>query len=221
MVIYHASYNNGAGDGTLDFTYDAGGEHTLKWTPPGVTIGDAVTVSKDGKFQVFGADKTKYIRVVVTNGSLPGSNQADTDITITALNGLLYASAIAQKLLSRYRDPSAVVAFEVDINNVAYNSAFIKPTDLKDLTTDEAAEKGRSSWSGRRCFITSVRPDFARGRVKIEAMDAKLDRKYAVIPPAGQPDWDSATDAEKEYAYIGKVGTNTLGAADDPGFYHW
>jgi hypothetical protein len=221
VVIYHASVNNGAGDGTLTFTYDGGGEHTLKWTPPGGTIGEAVTVSKDGKFQVFGADKTKYVRVVVTSASLAGSSQTDTDITITALNGSSYATTIAQKLLSRYRDPSGLLSFEVDINNVAWSSTFIKPTDFKDITTDEAVEKGANTWSLKRCILTSIRPDFTKGKVRVEAIDANMDRKYAFIAPPGQPNWDSATDAEKEYAYIGDAANNQLGAANDPGFYHW
>ncbi len=221
VVIYHTSVNNGAGNGTLTFTFDGGGEHTLKWTPPGATIGEAVTISKDGKFQVFGADKTKSIRVVVTNGSLAGSSQTDTDITITALNGASYATSIARKILSRYRDPVATVSFEVDINNVAHNSEFIKPTDFKDLTTDEAADKGENTWTLNRMMITSMRPDFARGRVKVEAIETHMVRQYAFIGHAGRPDWDSATDADKEHAYIGDAANNQLGAGNDPGFYHW
>ena len=221
VTLYHCSVNNGAGDGTLTFTYDAGGEHTLQWTPPGGAIGEAVTISKDGKFQVFGADKTKYIRVVVTSASLEISSQTDTDITITALNGSSYAATIAQKLLSRYRDPSGPVTFDVDINNMAWASTFIKPTDFKDITTDEAVEKGVNTWSLKRCILTSIRPDFSNNKVRVEAIDANMDRKYAFIASAFQPDWDSATDAEKEYAYIGDAANNQLGAANDPGFYHW
>jgi hypothetical protein len=225
VVIYHASFNNGAGDGTLTFTFDGGGEHTLKWTPPGGTIGEAVTISKDGKFQVFGADETKYIRVMVTSASLAGSSQTDSDITITALNGTSYATSVARKILSRYRDPVASVSFDVDINNVAFDdgsgAAFIKPTDFKDLTTDEAADKGESSWVLNRMMLTSVRPDFARGRVKIEAIETHMLNKYAFIGHAGRPDWDSANDVDKEHAYIGDAANNELGAANDTGWSMW
>lgn len=224
VVIYHASFNNGAGDGTLTFTFDGGGEHTLKWTPPGGTIGEAVTISKDGKFQVFGADETKYIRVMVTSGSLAGSSQTDSDITITALNGTVYTTSVARKILSRYRDPSTVLSFDVDINNVAYDAgggpAFIKPTDFKDLTTDEALEKGLNTWTLERLMLTSVRPDFTRGKVKIEAIETKMDRLYGFIGHTGRPDWDSATDADQEHAYIGD-GSNQLGADNDLGFSVW
>jgi hypothetical protein len=220
VVIYHVSVNNGAGSGTLTFTYDADGEHTLEWSAPGGTIGEAVTVSKDGKFQVFDADKTKWVRVVVTNGSLAGSNKSDT-ITLTALSASIFASTLAQKILSRYRDPSSVVTFEVDINNVAYNSVFIKPTDLKDLTTDEAFEKGDSTWVAERVMLTSVRPDIAKGRVQIEAIETKMYHLYGFIAPASQPDWNSATAVQKEYAYLGDAANNELGSANDPGFYIW
>ncbi len=220
VVIYHASVNNGAGSGTLTFTFDAGGEHTLKWTAPGGTIGEAVTVSKDGKFQVFDADETKWIRVVVTNGSLAGSNQSDS-ITIITLGGSVFADALAQKLLSRYRDPSSTVKFDVDINNVAFGTSFIKPSDLKDLTTDEAFEKGDSTWALERLMLTSVQPDFANNRVHIEAIETKMYRQYGFIAPASQPDWDGASDAEKEYCYIGDAANNELGAGNDPGFFVW
>lgn len=220
VVIYHTSFNNGAGDGTLTFTFDGGGEHTLKWTPPGGTIGEAVTISKDGKFQIFGADETKYIRVMVTNGSLAGSSQTDSDITITALSGLQFAITVARKISSRYRDPSSIVKFDVDINDVASGSVFLKPTDLRDITTDEAFEFGDSTWIDENVMLTSVRPDFARGRVSIEAIETKMYLKYGVIAHSGQPDWDAADVDEQKHAYIGD-GSNQLGVGNDDGFYIW
>ncbi len=198
-VIYHVSRGNGA-TGTGYLTYTAASK-TLQWTPPGGVVGAAEPVTSDGKYQVFGADTTKYARVIVTVASLPVGNQNDA-IPITAIAGDVIANTVSQKLLSRYRDPAASVSFEVDLNNAAWNSAFIKPTDIKDLTTDEAFGKGYSGWSKNRMMLTSVRADFEKHKVSIEAVETKFYRRYGFIAPAGLPDYTSATDAQKEYGYI-------------------
>ena len=68
-------------------------------------------------------------------------------------------------------------------HNVAWSSTFIKPTDFKDITTDEAVELGSNTWSLKRCILTSIRPDLARGKVRVEAIDANMYRKYGFIAP--------------------------------------
>lgn len=203
VFVYHVSKNNGAGSGTLTFTSDATNGNTLQWTPPAGTTGEAVKVTENGKFDIYGSDATKFIRVLVATASLPASTKTDT-VTITALEGNKYASAIAQKILSRFRDPVSVVTFDVDINNAAYNSQFIKPTDIKDVTTGEACEKGKSSWTMERLMLTSVKPDVESGKVAIEAIETKFYRQYGFIAPAGHPDYGSATDAQRKYAYVGR-----------------
>ncbi len=215
-ILYHVSRGNGT-TGTGYLTYTAASQ-TLQWTPPSGTIGAAVPVTKDGKYQLYGADTTKYARVIVTFASLPAGNQVDA-ITITAIAGDVIAATVSQKLLARYRDPSASVSFDVDINNAAWNSAFIKPTDIKDLTTGEASGKGTTTWVKNRMMLTSVRPDFEKHTVQIEAVETKFYRRYGFIAPAGLPDYGSATDAQKEYAYIGAAGTNYTGGV--AGYFIW
>ena len=200
-IVYHVSANNGAGSGTLAFTYDAGGKHTLQWTPPGGTIGEAVTISKDGKFQIFGADKTKYIRILVTTADLPGISDTG-GLTLAAINGASFATFLARKILNRFRDPAASVKFQVGINNVAYGSAFLKPTDLIDLTTDEAFEYGDTTWTGERIMLTSMRPDVEKGVVDVEGLETKQYHLYGFIAPAGQANYGTATAEEKKRAYI-------------------
>lgn len=218
VKIYYASYNNGAGDGTLTFTYDAGGKHTLKWTPNGETIGIAVTVSKSGKFQIKGADATRYIRVQVTYADLAGSSKTDTDISIEAIGGEGFSDYAAKKTLSHYRQPISIVSFTVDINHVAFNGVFIKPTDFKDIKTDEAFEFGESEWIDERMMLTSVRPE--KDKVRIEAIESKMYRDYGFITPNGFPDYDSATAAQKKYGFICDS-NEKLGAADEPARYIW
>ncbi len=198
VTLFHVSRANSTGDGTLDFTQAT---NALTWTAPGGTAGESVTLSKDGKFTLYDADKTKWVRVVVDTSTLPGSNQTDT-ITISALNGDTFAATLANKLLSRYRDPVSTVNFDIDINNVVYNSTFRKPTDLIDLTTDEACDRDRNTWSRERVLITSLRPDFTAAKVKVEAIQTRLYRKYGFIAPSGYPDYGSATEAQKVYGFI-------------------
>jgi len=215
-VLYHVSSANGAGTGYLTYNNT---NKTLQWTPPGGTIGQAQVVTKDGRYQLFGADPTKYCRVIVTIASLPGSNKVDA-IAITALNGATLAATLAQKILNRHRNPIASISLNVDINNAAYGGVFIKPTDLKDITTDEAFEHGINAWSKERVMLTSVRPDISTGKVSIEAVETKFYRRYGFIAPAGQPNYGSASAAQREYAYIGD-GSNKVNGGTEDGYSLW
>ncbi len=91
ITVNYVSPENGAGTGTLAYT--ASGT-TLTWKAPGSsTAGAAVNVGAGGNFLLSdGVDTTKKIRVVVTAGSLPGSNTSVTpSITVpgtVAFNGL-------------------------------------------------------------------------------------------------------------------------------------
>lgn len=219
VTIYHSSTSNGAGTGTLTFTYDTGGDHTFQWTAPSGTIGTAVTVSESGKYDVYDTNELKWVRIVVDYSNLPGSNQSDS-ITISSLNGQSHATTLARKILNRHRDPSAKVSFSVDINEIAHSSEFIKPTDLKDLTTDEAFERGESTWTQERVMLTSVRPDWSKGQVKIEADETKMYRRYGFIAPVGQADYPTATASERERAYIGDANNKVNGGTED-GYYIW
>ncbi|VAV82529.1 hypothetical protein MNBD_DELTA01-1625 [hydrothermal vent metagenome] len=219
LTLYHVSTANGAGSGTLTYDY---GANTLTWTAPGGTAGEAVKLSKDGKFQIFDIDKTKWVRVIVEAASLPASNQSDT-ITITALQGTSFATNLASQLLRRYRYPVSTVSFSVDINHVSNGGNYLKPTDLVDLTTDEAGEKGESSWNKTRLMLTGLRPDFAGAKIKIDAIDTGMTKRYGFIAPAGYPDYDTASDEQRERAFIGRASDNNLydGSAYVDGYYIW
>lgn len=218
LVLYHAAARNGAGTGTLTFTYDAGGDHTLQWTPPGGSAGSAVTVSETGKYDLYGADEAKYVRVIVTDyAALPGSNKTDS-ITLTTLNGSNYARGLARRLLNRYRDPASTIKFKVGFNSMASAGEFIKPTDLKDVTTVYALGKGKTTWSRERVMLTGARLDFEKKIVKVTAVEASFSRRPGFIAPAGQPDYPAATAAQREYAYIGDANNKVNGGTED-GYY--
>lgn len=216
LKVYHVSRENGSGPGTLTYSKAV---NTLTWTPPGGFPGEAVKLTRDGKYKVRGADETRYVRVLVSTDALPATDAAD-DVTITALDGAKYAATLATRLLNRYRSPVSTVSFEIDINSVAFDRTFIKPTDLKDLTTGQACEKDELSWDRERVMITAVRPDFSSHKVLIEAIETKMYRRYGFIAPAGLPDYTGATEAQKEYAFVGD-GMNKTGAGTVDGYYIW
>ena len=203
VTIYQVARYNGAGTGTIAYTQAT---NTIRWTAPGGSVGEAVELTKDGIYQLFDVDTTISIRIIVDTTELPGTDQSD-GITITALQGDIYAATLADKILQRYRDPVSEVTFDVDINHVARGTSFIKPTDLIDVTTDEAFEKGKDSWTNERLMITSTRPDFSGSKISIAAIKTGIPadntRRFGFIAPTGFPDYAAATDAQREYAFIG------------------
>ncbi|HHL40889.1 MAG TPA: hypothetical protein ENJ37_10320 [Deltaproteobacteria bacterium] len=203
-------------DGTVTWECRAR-NNSLQWTAPGGTVGESVAVGKDGRYQVFDTDKTKYVRVVVDTSALPASTASET-VTVTSLGGDTFAASLAGKILSRYRDPVSIVAFDIDINASADTSAMRKPTDVVDLTSDEAADRGRPRWTRERIMLTSVEHDVASSRLSVKAVQTRMYRRYGFIAPAGQPDYPSASAAQREYGYIGD-GANKVGGEE--GYHIW
>jgi hypothetical protein len=223
VTIYNVNAANPLGKGYLEYTFDAvKGERAIRWrSSDGSDFGEPVQVSRSGKYEVKGADPLKLIRAVVDFDALPSANASD-EILITHLDGDLYARVLADQYLRRYKDPVASVAFDVGINDVCSDGAFRKVTDLVDLTTDEAFEKGEGSWDKERVMLTGFRPDFGKGRASIEAVETRIyTNNYGFVSPASHTSaWDSATPAEKLYAFVGDA-NNQLGAANDDGFIIW
>ncbi len=219
VVVSHFSRSNGAGSATLTFTPGAGGEHSLKWAAPGEAAGAPVVFSSAGKYTLNSSNTNKWAEVVVDYSGLPTQATSDT-ITITPLNGLGMASQLAQKILNRYRDPVSTISFEMDLSNMVYGGEFIRPADFKDITTDEASEFGTASWTKERVMVTKVRPDMSSHRVRVEAVETKMYRRYGFVAPAGQPDYGAATKAERERAYIGDSANMVNGGTED-GYVIW
>lgn len=214
IKVYHASRANGTGAGQLVFNRAA---MTLTYAAPGGAAGVAQKLTKSGKYQLFDADPDRYVRVLADTQALPLVN-ASTPVEISVIGGGIHACALAQKILSRFRDPVATVSFDVDMNCMVSGAGFIKPTDMKDLTTDEAGNKGAWNWVRNRVMLTGIRPDFASGRISIEGVETKMSRRYGFIAAPGQPDYGTASAAERAYGFIGDA-ANLTGGAD--GYYIW
>jgi len=217
VTVYHVSKSNGIGTGYL---YYNRANNSLQWTPPGGIVGDPVTLTKDGCYQVLGADMTRCARVIVVTAELAVSDKTEA-VEITALAGEVFASTLAHKLINRYRDPASVVSFDVDMNNAAWQGRFLRPTDIKDITTGEAAEFGVDEWVKERVMLTSVRPDIAAGRISIEAVETRFYRRYGFIAQPGLPDYTAASGAQREYGYIGRAADNKVDTGAVDGYYAW
>lgn len=218
ITIYHCSRNNGTGSGTLTYNNT---NKTLQWIAPSGATGEAVKITKDGKYQIYDADKTKWVRVIVTYANLPSSNQEDT-IPIYAITngGDTYAAALATRILARYRDPISIISFGLPLKNIAYGSNPIKPTDMKDITSSAFSSKGKATWSKERCMLISMRPDSEKNIIEMEAIQTKLYKRYGFIAPAGYPDYPSASAAQRQYGFIGDANNKVNGGTED-GYYIW
>ncbi len=214
VTIYHASRANGEGSGQLSFDRAS---MSLTWAAPGGAAGEAVKLTRDGRYQVFDEDKNKYVRALVCSAELPAGN-ADSTVEILALSGGNHAASLAGKLLNRYRDPVATVSFDVDINCMAAGPGFITPAEMKDITTEEACSNGAQSWVRNRVMLTSVRPDFSSGRVSVEGVETRIFRRYGFIAPAGLPDYEGASPAQRAYGFICDASGQTGGV---DGYYIW
>jgi hypothetical protein len=219
LVVYHVSKSNGLTAGKVGHEIKWNSTNkTLTWTAPDGTEGSTITVDTEGRFNLFDADTGKFIRVIVTDfSSLPGTDS----ITITALSGSNYAAAIANKWSTRYRDPVATVDYSLDLNHISNKGDMWKPTDSFTLTTDDAAVKGKDSLNAEPMMILGVRPDGGANKLKFTAIQTKISKRYGFIGAASiTSDYPAATEAEREYAFIGDS-NNKVNAGTEDGYYIW
>lgn len=183
VTIFHTSKDNGTGTGTLSFDVS---ENTLKWQAPSGVLGSAVTLDSDGQYQLFDVNTNKYVRVIVDTSSLPVGDQTD-GITITSLSGANHANTLATKILQRYVDPTSTVSFSIDLNEINNNGNLLKVSDTIQMTTDEAFDQSRDSWSLERLFVTQVLTDFSKGIIKLKAVQSRVGyqsgKRYGFISP--------------------------------------
>ena len=216
-TVYAASKDNGAGGGTLTFNF---ANKTLTFQANGDSVGATVNVDRSGKYQVKSADERKYLRVIVDSTATPGSNQNDT-ITLSALSGESYANTLATRLLNRYLDPVPTVKCEVDYRDINNSGIMYAPTDIVNITTGKVTIFGQGSFNAEPCILLDVRPDERSQTIKIEAMPTRLGKKAAFIAPSGFPDYAGATDAEREFCFIGRTSDNKVfdGVSFVDGYY--
>ena len=199
IVITHASKQNSIGNGQLRYSQ---ANKTLEWMSPGSTYGATVDITETGQYNIYDSDESKWVRVIVLSTSLSTAISTAT-ITLSQLHGNLYATVLSERILTRFRDPVTVMNFDIDMNDASYDNTFIKPTDIKLITSDLISDKGKSTWSDEKVMITSIKPDWDKSKISIEAVPTRLYRNYGFIAPAGFPDYSSASSTQKEFGFIG------------------
>jgi hypothetical protein len=160
---------------------------------------------------------------LIINEDAEGSDQYDgaspENIFSRWIISDVWAVALATRRLSRYLNGIPTIT----ANLTHKDFALLNVGDFLNLTT-RMYPKATGEPQTRAVQVVSIGqttdgkfktvmedPDFLAGGV--------IGGKYMVIAPAGQPDWDSASDAEKLYWYIGDAANNQLGVLNDPGFY--
>lgn len=214
VTIFHSSNPNGTGNGTLIYTKLT---NSITWKAPGGGDGAAVVLNEDGKYDIFDANGTKFIRILVDISSLPISDKTDT-IIINTLNAETYARTFARRMLARFVNPVPKIKFTVNSNEINDGGNLRIPSSLVDITSDEMLYKGIDSFVDENCIINSLINDSSIGKLSIEIAPTKLSKKFGFIAPAGQANYPVATDEEKQYAYIGDF-NNQLDSATVDGNY--
>jgi hypothetical protein len=214
IIIFHTSNSNSTGNGILTYNKI---NNTLTWKAPSGVTGAPVKLEDDGKYDIFDEDQTKFIRVQVKFSDLPIADQTDT-ITISTLSAETYTNTLTKRLLARFVDPVPTINCQVDINELNDNGNLRIPASLVNVTSDEMFYKGLDSFVVENCIINSMVPNYVTGKMNIEMSPTKLAKKFGFIAPAGQNDYTSATDIEKQYAYIGDS-NNRLNIGTEDGNY--
>lgn len=120
-------------------------------------------------------------------------------------------SVLASRFLRRFRDPAkkAIVTLEL-------KDSGIKTADVVNLTTNQILKTDGTALS--RLYQVIKKQQKSLGKFSYVLLDTAWTKKYGFIAPSGYPNWDAASEAQKQYAYISD-GNEKLGANDDEGFY--
>lgn len=126
IEIIHAARNT-AGSGTLEYVFST---NSVKWTDPTSNVSEVI-LSGDGVVAV-GDSVTGYLRLRITAGSLPGSDQSQS-ITVAQVRDTLFTNPSSNELTSGVTDYRALY-----LSNEAGNDAISATLTL----TDNAPESG-------------------------------------------------------------------------------
>lgn len=121
-----------------------------------------------------------------------------------------YTKNLVSRILLRNRDASPVIDIETEIKD-----ADIVTGDYIRIDTDEILETDGSPLTGQPFQI--IKRDEQGNRIKLKALRLRPERVCFIAPDAS-PDFDAASDADKEYGFI----TDENGLIDErKGYYIW
>ena len=123
------------------------------------------------------------------------------------------ASRIANLTMRRFQTPAIKLSFGLELKDADVNVGQFLRIDTAKLLD----ENGQNVSGGFYQVLSKKR--VSKSVIRFVVMDAKLNRRYWVISPAGTADYNSASDAEKAtYGWIGSA-TNKVGTFAEDGYY--
>lgn len=134
VTVDYVSGKNGEGSGTLTFTSSG---QTLQWTPPGGSIGTAVSIGSDGSYLIEGAsDACKSLRVTVVAASLPGSNQTDS-ITLAREYNKQFDNVSSSEATAGDTEYRALMIRNVNAAAISDLAVYIYDRGISDTATSD------------------------------------------------------------------------------------
>ena len=127
------------------------------------------------------------------------------------------ALSLAGRIVSRFKRGARVGVWSLDLkDDLSFEVGDLVKFNSIDLLQASASVAG-STERGQTFWRTIRKKDRRQmGNVEIELLQASTLR-YAIIGPNSLPDFGAATDAEKEFGFIGDA-SNLVGAPPEPGY---
>jgi hypothetical protein len=129
------------------------------------------------------------------------------------------AQALASNYLARFRKGARIVSGKVKYSRVLdFEVADTVQIEADRITTADYATgeavKGAGKWQ-----VTGIDYPAGFGDLEVTFLEA-IQQRFAVISPAGWPDYDAAPEETKEYyGWIGRALDNKVPTALDEGYY--
>ena len=124
------------------------------------------------------------------------------------------ALALAGRIVSRFKRGARLFNCNIDLkDDILFDVGDFFTLNSIDLlhAAGTTAQRISANWQA-----TQKEDDFENGKVSVLALEAR-GLRYGIIAPAGFPDYDGATDSQRQYAFVGDV-NNFVGAAKEEGY---
>lgn len=204
VTIHYAEADCASGNGTLAYT-DA--STSLAWTANGDIAGAPVDVSAGGQFLIPSDTATSGVYVTVAAAALPGADQTDADIAVSAT---LKAHVFPQNLADR---PSALAEMGHPDITKFYRSLGLKLNRLAwDVVNNEQNISGEligaveteetSAWDATPTSYEQFRACSAAGRVTDGAGGTLGGITAASMDVNNQMEGKDLADGEEGYGFV-------------------
>jgi len=117
------------------------------------------------------------------------------------------------RLFGRYKDGAPTFSARTHLSKFRWDAGDIVNVTLAALMNVKTGVLGVAS---KFMEVIGMKPNLASGEIAIEIMDTSLGGRGAGIAPNGTPDYASASEYERNYAFICVTATEKMANGDDP-----